>query len=375
MKKRIAYILHGLASGGTEAFVMNLAKELDSDVYDITFFLAVDDNGKTKQFREDEAIKLGFKIYRTCDLNNIFKILKHFFKLKKLLKTTGPYGIVHANMDLFNGVNLFAAKIVGVEKRICHSHNSQSQYESKNGKKVLTKIYGIIMRKLIKHNSTIMLGCSELANKYLYGDDWECDERCHVVYNGVRIKQFNEVNINPRGYLANCGIKQKKLQLITIGRLENQKNPHFIVEILYEMKLFKMDFHFTWVGSGGQKQQIEDIIKKYGLESYVTFLGVRKDIPELLYCHNCFLLPSLFEGLPIVLIEAQAAGLCCFVSDKITKEVDIGLCEYYSLDIGAKVWAEKIHVKMSDFKKEENKDLRLNKFDVQKMVKNIECYY
>lgn len=175
MKKKIVYVLHGLAAGGTEAFVLNVVSHLDRKKYDITFILALDDNGKTHQFHEDKVLEQGIKIYRTCDLDGIKKWKLHYEKLKKLLIEKGPFDVIHCNMDLFNGINLMAAKKAGIPVRICHSHNSESQYSTSFLKKIMSRTYRIFMRKMIYKYSTNMLGCSELANDYLYGENWRND--------------------------------------------------------------------------------------------------------------------------------------------------------------------------------------------------------
>lgn len=201
MKKRLVYVLHGLASGGTEAFVMNVVRSLDKNRYDITFILALDDNGKTHQFYEDEARKLGISIYRTCDLDGVYKFMKHYKLLKKILKEKGPFDVIHCNMDLFNGINLMAAKKAGIPMRICHSHNSESQYATSKIKKIISRIYRIIMRRLIYRNSTKMLGCSRLANDYLYGDKWENSAKCEVLYNGIDLKKFDKKEKKKNQYM------------------------------------------------------------------------------------------------------------------------------------------------------------------------------
>lgn len=367
MKRKIAYVLHGLATGGTEAFVINVVKNLNKEKYDITFILALDDNGQTHQFHEDEIIEQGIKIYRTCDLNGLKKWKLHYGKLKKILKEEGPFDVIHCNMDLFNGINLMAARKSGIPVRICHSHNSESQYNTSTLKKIMSRIYRKVMRKLIYKNATVMLGCSKLANDYLYGEKWEKDRRCSVLYNGIDLNRFTLENREKKE------TDQKKI--ITVGRFNKQKNPFFLLEILIELLKIRKDICFSWVGEGELKEQIEEIVQKHHLEEEIVFLGRRHDIPQILIQNEYFLFPSLFEGLPITLIEAQACGLECFVSSTVTREVNVGLCKYISLEKDAKYWAKYILEELDKKEKLSFDNKKLEQFDIRNTVKRLEEIY
>lgn len=367
MKRKIAYVLHGLAAGGTEAFVINVVSNLNPEEYDITFILALDDNGKTHQFHEDKMLEQGIKIYRTCDLDGLKKWKLHYEKLKKILKEEGPFDVIHCNMDLFNGINLMAAKKVGIPVRICHSHNSESQYSTSTLKKVMSRTYRIFMRKLIYKNATVMLGCSELANDYLYGKKWEKDPRCNVLYNGIDLKKFE--------LQKNEGQEDIQKKIMTIGRFNKQKNPFFILDILVELLKIRKDICFSWIGDGELRKPIQEIVHQRHLEDNIIFLGRRDDIPQLLGQNKYFLFPSLYEGLPISLIEAQASGLECFVSDTVTKEVDIGLCKYLSLEKNAKEWAQYISNEIDQREELSYDNEKINQFDIKNTIKRLEEIY
>lgn len=371
--KKIAYILHGLASGGTEAFVMNVVSRLDKKDYDITFILALDCEGG-QQFREAEALELGVHIFRTCDLNGLKKKYLHYKKTVEILKENGPFDVVHANMDLFNGINLRAAKKAGVPIRICHSHNSESQYATSWIKKSIVRFYRAIMRNMIGNNATLKLGCSEIACEYLYGKKYLQQPNCKVLYNGIDLLKYQNSGRN-KEYLIKNGIPLAKYNLITVGRFAPQKNPEFIVDILAELKKRQVDFHFTWVGKGSLKNQIMDKVKKENLLEQITVLEERNDVAELLKCQDAFIFPSLFEGFGIVLLEAQAAGVVCLVSDSVIKEIDLGLCKYLSLTKSACDWANEL---LNIVQKGNNKSLdvnRMKQFDICVTVDKLREYY
>lgn len=365
-KRRILYVLSGLAAGGTEAFVMNVVSALDKSKYDITFVLALDDNGQTHQFREDESLALGVTIYRTCDLYNIKCWVRHYIKLLHILRTKGPFDVIHCNMDLFNGINLLAAKKAGIPIRICHSHNSESQYSTNFIKKAAARSYRIFMRQLIHKYATVKLGCSKVANAYLYGSNWEKDQTCHVLYNGIDLEKFKNIQSKK---------KDDKIHLMTVGRFDAQKNPVFLFEILKELVKLRNDFHFQWVGVGNEFEHIKEMIAKEKLENVIELLGKRRNVPELMADNQYFLLPSKFEGLGIVLIEAQATGLHCFASDRVPTEVDAGLCNYYPLTWSAEKWAEEINSYINCQEKKVIDENLLKTFDVQRTVKELEKYY
>lgn len=365
MKRKIVYVLHGLSAGGTETFVINVVSNLNREKYDVIFILALDDNGKTHQFQEDKMLEQGVKIYRTNDLDGLKKWKLHYEKLKRILKEEGPFDVIHCNMDLFNGINLMAAKKVGIPIRICHSHNSESQYNTSILKKIMSRIYRVLMRKLIYKNATVMLGCSKLANDYLYGKKWRKDQKCSVLYNGIDLKKFKMQNKK----------ETDKKKMITIGRFSKQKNSFFLLEILIELLKIRKDVCFSWVGDGELKKSIEEIVKKHHLEDRIKFLGRREDIPQLLNQHQYFLFPSLFEGLPITLIEAQVSGLECFVSDTVTREVNIGLCKYLSLGKNAEQWAKYISNELDQKEKLSYDSDKLGQFDIKNTVKRLEEIY
>ena len=163
---RVLEINHGLAPGGIESFVLNVFENIDRDKYEINFAIACEG----KQFYEDRVLEQDGKIYRTCDLDSIRKIIKHFYRLIKLLKNEGPFDVVHSQIDFFNGVNLLAAYIAGVPCRISHSHNTNSAHASSEKVSIFIKLYRFIMKNLINIFSTEKLGCSKEANLYMYGE-------------------------------------------------------------------------------------------------------------------------------------------------------------------------------------------------------------
>lgn len=366
-KIRVLEVVHGLAPGGIESFILNLYEDIDDENIEISFALAT---GNYKNFHEDRVIERGGKVYRTTDLYSVKYIFKHFFRLIKLMKREGPFDVVHSHMDFFNGINILAAFIAGVPIRISHSHNTNSANIQNENISYIIKIYRFIMKILINTFSTRRLGCSKDANIYMYGKN---QDKCEVIYNGIDLEKFYGIN---KSDVEVIKTDKNKINFITIGRMCEQKNSLFIVNIIKELINIREDIHLYWIGDGPKKNDIIDLIHEYNLDDNITLLGLRKDIPDILAIMDFMIFPSKWEGLGIVLVEAQASGVPCFISDKIPQEADLGLCTIISLSDNEKVWANKIntYINTSTF----NNSLReedLNRYSIHNVSNIVKQIY
>ena len=319
------------------------------------------------QIREEEAKQyldeLSGNIYKIGDLGTTSEKCKFMFNLYKSFKQNGPYDVVHCNMDLLNGINLTVARLVGIKKRICHSHTTASQYEEKTNRHFLVASYRAIMKFLIKSSATKMLGCSNMALEYMYGKECVNSKNCILTYNGIDFLKFNKE------------IRTENNNIITVGAIESVKNPFFMVEVMNELRKIRSDFKFLWVGDGELRKEVEQKISDYKLNDYIELLGIRNDVDKLLKQCSVFLMPSLFEGLSISLVEAQACDLACVVSNGMTTESDCGKCDFLPLEKGAEYWAMVIDDYLSGRKRKElNEDL-INRFDDRKTIAKIEEVY
>lgn len=360
---KVCLLNHGLASGGTDSFVIALASGLISDGYDVTIALAVNPNSG-QQFKEEQAIELGAQVHKLSDLGGASNIIRYSWRLFRFLKKE-HFDVFHANMDLFNGVNMFIAWLAGVPVRVCHSHTSQSQYEVAHGVSLRLSAYRKIMRVLLWRFSTVRFACAKTAADYLFGSKWRNDSNSHIIYNGIDINKFRASNPS----VALNAFKN----LITVGRIEACKNPHYIVKIMKALVNIDPNYTLDWVGTGSMLEEVRQEIVDCGLENNIHLLGTQKNIPQLLHNASAFLLPSFFEGLSIALIEAQAAGLSCFVSDTITHEIDVGKCIFLSISDPATRWAEEINALPQNRTQINEAKLRL--FDKNNMIAQIEQAY
>ena len=331
---KLAYVTHGLSSNGIESLLVSIAQRIDREKYDVTFVLALDPD--VIPLHEETILSLGMRVIHVCDLDTLAKKRQYASSLRTIFARE-RFDIVHANMDLLNGIVLRAAKQAGISRRICHSHNSKTQYAVGDGmslRKIAQRAYRFVMRRLILRYSTDLLGCSDTANAYMYGD-----RPAVVIHNGTDLRRFRLARETRD---AAPELREASVHLCTVGRVSAQKNPLFLVSVAEELYKLRQDFVLHWAGTGGMLEAVRQAVEARGLESCVQLLGLRTDIPQIMAGCTYFLLPSLFEGLPVVLVEAQASGLTCFVSSEVSAQTDAGGCRFLPLDIGAAGWAKAV---------------------------------
>lgn len=370
--KKICILQNDIAFGGTDTFVINLSRGLVADGYDVTVVLSCGEKFFSEE-RADELKNTGAKIVKTCSLNNGIKgKLKHLKLLYKELKR-GKYDVFQTNIDLFNGPNLFVAWLAGVPVRVCHSHNSQQGRELSEGKTFRVRIYQKVMKWLCWTFSNRRCGCSGIAMDFLFQKKWKKDKNSRVVHNGIDLNKFKL--IQDKDQLKNKLGFHNKYNIVTVGRISYQKNPEFLLDCFYELTKIRDDVDLIWCGTGELENDIRKRIDKYAIGERVHLLGARKDIPDMLCASDLFFLPSRFEGLAIVLIEAQAAGLNCLVSDTVPKMADCGGCQFLSIYEEPKVWAEHLVSLIDRHENNTIDDDMLHNFTVEHMVEQMESLF
>lgn len=359
MKKRVAIVLHGLSANGIETLFANLSDHWDYEKFEIYYLLAVDKGAKP--LWEDKVVSNGVKVIHITDLDGR-KLLKWPQNLKSALKQYGPFDAIHVNMESLNGIHLNVARKAGINVRICHAHNS-SNVANKGIKGFVKKTYLAKMKKMMHKNATCNLACSDLAGDNFYGKN-----NYTVIYNGIDLNSFSKTSTN---------IPNKYPVFITVGRMAEQKNPIFLVDVFNEIVKLIPQAKLIWIGSGSLEGEIKSRVSGYHLDNSVEFLGVISDVYNILPKADYFLFPSLFEGLGNVLIEAQAAGLDCFVSDDdlVPKMADCGKCVFISLEKNAAEWAKIIFEYIKSGKHNEVDQEKLSRFDIKNMARELEKIY
>lgn len=321
-------------SGGVQRIVMNMVKNIDRDRLQIDF--AVYDAPEENSY-ESEARSLGVNVFRIKNISEagifgFYKQLLAFFKQH-------PYDVVHAHNLLHNGIILSAAKKCNVKTRISHSH--QSFDDRNNG--FPRNIIAFFFKKLGLISATKLVACSDLAAEFLFGKNKD-----YVFLPNALDTAKYDIKKSDSEIRKNFGIGSETTHIIAhVGRFSYIKNQFFLLKIMD--KLREEDCILAIAGEGELKEEFFERVKEYGLENKVKYLGLIENVPELLKISDCMLLPSLYEGLPVVGVEAQASGCFSLLSDTITKQADLGLglVDYLSID-DAQIWADRVRAIMSN---------------------------
>ncbi|WP_047983973.1 glycosyltransferase family 1 protein [Ornithinibacillus californiensis] len=324
---RVLHAVVNMNRGGAETLIMNLYRNMDRRKVQFDFLTS-------KEGVFDEEIReMGGVVHRIPYVTDV----GHFGYQRELTQFFAghkEYKIIHSHMDKMSGLVLKAAKKAGVPVRIAHSHNTQSE----GG--LASKLYKWYAGKHIIPNASHLFACSQAASDWLYKKK---AKESTIVKNGIeseRFKYSDEIRKRMRHELM---IDDDAFVLGHIGRFNRQKNHTFLLDVFAEVSSKIDQSYLILVGDGSLREAMEKRANELGLHKNVLFLGIRDDITDLLQAFDLFVFPSLHEGLPVTLIEAQGAGLPCVISKAITREVDMGmgLIEYLPID-DRTAWSEKI---------------------------------
>ena len=293
--------------GGVESVIMNYYRHLDHSKVQFDFICDED----STRIPYDEIKKLGGRVFLVPKYQNLLKYLK---ALEKLFKEN-QYRIVHSNINTLSVFPLYAAKKAGVPIRISHSHSTSNPKEWKRN------LIKNILRPFSKRYATDYFACSELAGCYLFGNKAFDQGKVKIIHNAIDIEKFKFDEVARKKLRKGFGIKDSTIVIGHVGRFVQQKNHTFLVDVFNEYYKKNPDSKLLLVGSGPLEDEIKKKVERLGLKDSVLFLGQRDDINKLYSVMDVFCLPSLYEGLPVVGVEAQAAGLPTIFSNRISKEV------------------------------------------------------
>lgn len=336
MKKTNVLIITGAMDvGGIENQLMHLLRNADKDKFQIDFTSTM-----PGAFYRSEIEALGGKFILIPEMShkNPLPYCKVLYRIMK----NGQYDIVHSHELFHSGIVLLVAKLAGIPGRFVHAHNWQDGDGSGRKRSLVRTVYNSIMRCAINTFSTTQLACSTLAGKFLYGENSLRKDSYHLVFNSVDTAKFLDHYDDPEsGEFCDGWIN-----VLQVGRVTTVKNQLFLTEVAAEMKRRGRNIRILCAGSGDPDytERVLKAISEKGLSDHIKMLGVRKDIDILMRKAGAFVLPSHYEGMPLVLIEAQASGLPCVVADTFSHEVDfeIGKLQWLPLDGDAAHWADAI---------------------------------
>jgi glycosyltransferase involved in cell wall biosynthesis len=332
---RVLHSVGHLLRGGIEKWLyQTLPPQLSSDCEHHVLVRTASDEPFTAAFRD-----AGIPVLACPNYKNPFR---YAADLKKLVEEHGPYDILHVHGSSFSGLlTLALAKRVGIPRTIIHSHNDvRPHLEDRN---VAYSIYVTGVRMAYRSLADRGLAASVRAAESMFGEGWKEDRRWRLLYYGVDSKPFDA----PRdpNLRARLGIPSGAFVLGHVGRFHEQKNHAFLIEIVDAARKSRPEVHCLLIGDGPLREEIQADIRSRGLQSHFTFVADTMSVSDyMIGAMDCFVFPSRYEGLGLVVVEAQAAGLPCIISDRVPMEaiVDDDLVHVLSLEKTPDEWAHAV---------------------------------
>lgn len=356
---RVLQVTTKMDRGGLETFVMNMYRNVDRTRVQFDFLCHRDG-----RFAYDDEIEaLGGRIYRVPRCNPLdpryLKAIDSFFEKH-------PYRVVHSHIDCMSALPLAAARRHGAIMRIAHSHNSRQDKDLKYPLKLACK-------RRIRCEATDLFACGVEAGRWMFGtDDFT------VVRNAIDVDAYAFDGARRERARAELGIAPTAPVVGHVGRFSPVKNHAFILEVFAALLGQRSDAVLLFAGDGELRSDVKRRAEELGVSGSVRFLGVRSDVPELMQAMDAFIMPSIYEGLPLVLVESQASGLPCVISNSIPQDCDLEGSSIIrlSLSAGAEQWADAL---VGAFGKTVRSDgayiVRRAGFDAHEISKELECFY
>ncbi len=336
---RVLHVLGRLDHGGVEVWLMNVLRHINRSEFCFDFAYTRANQGC---------------LTPKCQLAaNIFPLdpprrrpLTYGSRLARLLTTNGPYDVVHSHVHFSSGFVLREAARLAIPNRIAHSHNDTRSLDQQSG--WLRRLYRRTTSGWIHRYATTGLACSSWAAAALFGENWKADDRWKILRYGVDFSKFSQSR-HRELFLQELGIPANRKIIGQIGRLAEQKNHRFSVQVLRELVAKGADVHLLIVGGGELEHLIRMQIQEAGLSERATMVGDQQDVASYLSVMDLMIFPSVHEGLGIVMLEAQAAGVPVVASDHVPGDGIVlpDLVEQLSLQAGMAAWADAIQDKMN----------------------------
>ena len=360
---RILQIIGIVCGGGVEAVIMNYYRHIDRTKVQFDFVV----DGYEKTILDDEIQALGGTVYHVEPYKkNIFRYMNQIYHIIH----DNHYDIVHSNMNTLSLFSLFPAWLAGAHHRILHNHSTAVRSEG------MRSVMKQILRPFAPLFANHYLACSRLAGNWMYGKEMMSSGKVMVINNAIDLDNYVYSPEIRRRYRRDLQIPVDALVIGHVGRFMYQKNHGFLIDVFHEIALRSKNTFLISIGDGELRSEIEAKARAMGLESRIRFLGLRKDVQSLYNAMDVFVLPSWYEGLPVVSIEAQANGLRCVFSDRVTKESGLTRnTEFYSLEEGASAWAEKILKLSTERNAKAKEDMSASGFDIHVQASKLLSWY
>ena len=367
-KVKILVTLGSLGVGGNEKFAMNLFHHIDKQKFQMDF--AVFDSSRTDYL--DEVIRGGGRVF-FCESNKkgkLRQLLEQRSLVCRILRDE-KYNIIHCNSCSFFGLlpGVLAGHSNGI-KVIAHSHNAGQEKNT-----LLDKTVRRFLKELLCRSIDYGFSCSDVAGKSKFTEDFMSSNRYKIINNAIEVDDYQYKTEDRETIRKEFGLKDGDFVVGHVGRFEEQKNHLFLIDIFQKIKELEPDSKLLLVGNGSLFEICKE--KAEQLEGgHIIFAGQRSDVSRIYNAMDCFVLPSFYEGFPFVLVEAQINGLPCFVSDTVSRSVDISeSVRFISIKENAEEWAEQICKHGRQRLSDQQIQKVQNEYDLKKETRKIENYY
>ena len=361
--KKVLHVIAGMNAGGMETMIMNFYRNLDRDKYQFDFLI----NDPNEVFFEKEIIDLGGHVYRAVPQR------KNFFKKHKQVDDIikqGNYDAIHCHQGITYYYPLKSAKKHGIKNRIVHNHGINRKFLKYL--KVYNELYA---KKRICGLANNYIACSKTVMNHIYTNKLISSNKVILLPNAIDVKKYLYNSVKRIAIRKELGIKKERV-FIHVGTFTTPKNHFFLIDVFEKYLSIDPTSKLILVGEGILKEEIISTVNKKGISDNVIFTGVRKDIPDMLSAADMLLFPSLYEGLPLTLIEAQANGIKIISSENVSQETRItDLIEYLPID-NIDSWVDKINQATFEYdRKKYNSELLKSDFSVKVTVKKLQKIY
>lgn len=355
---RILQVVTYMGRGGLESMIMNYYRHIDREKVQFDFLV----HRQERAAFDDEIESLGGRIYRLPRLvpwsKSYLSALNHFFDKHP------EYRIVHVHQDCLSSVILKVAAQHNVPVRVAHSHSAN---QDKNLKYPVKLWY----KRSISKYATNLFACGEDAGDWMFGG-----EPFQIINNAIDVAAYTYAPAKRQEMRRQLGL-ENEFTIGHVGRFNQPKNHPFLIDIFAALLKKESNAVLLLVGGGEGMSQIREKAQKLGIAEHVHFLGVRSDVADLMQAMNVFVFPSLYEGLPVTMVEAQAAGLPCIISDKVPSECILteGLVDIMTLSASPEAWAEKILAKRAIPRTDRRAEIAAHGFDITTEAVKLQEFY
>ncbi|MGM9681682.1 MAG: glycosyltransferase family 1 protein [Eubacteriales bacterium] len=366
---RVLQIVGRMDRGGIETMIMNLYRHIDRDKVQFDFLAHY---GREAAYN-DEIRAMGGRIYEMPALKDethvyYWKLFSYLKALNQFFKEHQEYRIIHGHMTNTAILYMPIAKKHGVTCCISHSHNTR-------GKAGHLGFMTELLQKPIYRYATDFFACSEAAMHWFYPEKLIESGKVRVLANAVDAERFR-FDIGKRNEIRKELLIEDKLVIVCVARFRPEKNQSFLLDVLREMLKDRDNVVFVFAGEGPCEDAVKSKAKEYGLEEHTRFLGMRTDVPDILSASDAFVLSSLWEGLPVTVIEAQANGLYCVVTEGLTEEMNaLNMVEYLSLEAPPTEWAKALIKAAQHPRRDTYEEMKSSGYDINTTAPWLQEFY